>query len=115
MRRNADLLGRSSNEASGEKRLCNRRDRSRRERHVQADKQYPDVLQTGEAVARLRPVAVAGVQHAGRNTEDYPADEVQAMAQHIASELARPSGRFKTRKRPNSKHCAVTQLAAMTM
>ena len=45
-------------------------------------------LTTGEAVARLGPVAVAGVQHAGRNTEDYPADEAQAMAQRIASELA---------------------------
>ena len=41
-------------------------------------------LTTGEAVARLGPVAFAGVQHAGRNTEDYPA----AMAQRIASELA---------------------------
>jgi hypothetical protein len=45
-------------------------------------------LTAGEAVARLDPVAFAGVQHAGRNTEDYPADEVQAMAQRIASELA---------------------------
>ena len=45
-------------------------------------------LTAGEAVARLGPVAFAGVQHAGRNTEDYPADEVQAMAQRIASELA---------------------------
>ena len=44
-------------------------------------------LTTGEAVARLGPVAFAGVQHAGRNTEDYPADEAQAMAR-IASELA---------------------------
>ena len=45
-------------------------------------------LTAGEAVARLGPVAFAGVQHAGRNTEDYPADEAQAMAQRIASELA---------------------------
>jgi hypothetical protein len=29
----------------------------------------------------------AGVQHAGRNTEDYPADEVQDMAQRIASDF----------------------------
>ena len=35
-------------------------------------------LTAGEAVTRLGPVAFAGVQHAGRNTEDYPADEVQA-------------------------------------
>ena len=26
-----------------------------------------------------------GIQHAGRNTEDYPSDEVQDMAQQIAS------------------------------
>jgi hypothetical protein len=43
----------------------------------------------GEDVARLGPVAFAGVQHAGRNTEDYPPDEVQAMAQRIASELGK--------------------------
>jgi hypothetical protein len=41
----------------------------------------------GEDVARLGPTAFAGVQHAGRDTDDYPADEVQAMAQRIASEL----------------------------
>jgi hypothetical protein len=46
-------------------------------------------LTAGEDVARLGPVAFAGVQHAGRNTEDYPADEVQAMAQRIASELGK--------------------------
>ena len=45
-------------------------------------------LTAGEDAARLGPVAFAGVQHAGRNTEDYPADEAQAMAQRIASELA---------------------------
>jgi hypothetical protein len=45
-------------------------------------------LRAGENVARLSPVAFAGVQHAGRGTEDYPADEVQVMAQRIASELA---------------------------
>lgn len=44
---------------------------------------------TGEDVARLGPVAFAGVQHAGRNTEDYPPDEVQAMAQRIAAELGK--------------------------
>jgi hypothetical protein len=31
----------------------------------------------------------AGVQHAGHNTGDYPSDEVQDMAQQIASEHAR--------------------------
>jgi hypothetical protein len=40
-------------------------------------------------IARLGPVSSAGVQHAGRDTEDYPSDEVQDMAQQIASEHAR--------------------------
>ena len=44
-------------------------------------------LRAGKDVARLGPVGFSGVQHAGRNTGDYPADEVQAMAQRIASEL----------------------------
>jgi hypothetical protein len=39
-------------------------------------------------IARLGPISFAGVQHAGRNTEDYPADEVRDMAQRIASEFA---------------------------
>lgn len=46
-------------------------------------------LAAGEDVARPSPVAFAGVQHAGRNTGDYPDDEVQAMAQRIASELGK--------------------------
>lgn len=32
--------------------------------------------------------SLAGVQHAGRNTADYPSNEVQDMAQQIASEHA---------------------------
>ncbi len=36
--------------------------------------------------ARLGPVSFVGVEHAGRDTEDYPRDEVQNMAQQIASE-----------------------------
>jgi hypothetical protein len=36
---------------------------------------------------RLGPVSFAGVQHAGRNTEDYSSDEVRNMAQRIASEF----------------------------
>jgi hypothetical protein len=36
--------------------------------------------------ARLGPVSCVGVEHAGRDTEDYPRDEVQNMAQQIASE-----------------------------
>src|ERR1700732_3853772 len=38
-------------------------------------------------IARLGPVSFAGVQHAGRNTQDYPSDEVQEMAQRIASDF----------------------------
>jgi hypothetical protein len=36
--------------------------------------------------AGLGPVSCVGVEHAGRDTEDYPRDEVQNMAQQIASE-----------------------------
>jgi hypothetical protein len=43
----------------------------------------------GEDVARLGSVVFAGVQHAGRNTGDYGPDEVQVMAQRIASELGK--------------------------
>jgi hypothetical protein len=39
-------------------------------------------------IARLGPVSFAGVQHAGRGTEDYPSDEVQNMAQRIAPDFA---------------------------
>jgi hypothetical protein len=45
-------------------------------------------LANSEDVARLGPVAFAGVEHDGRDTADYPADEVQAMAQLVASEVA---------------------------
>jgi len=38
-------------------------------------------------IARLGPVLFAGVQRAERNTEDYPSDEVQDMAQRIASDF----------------------------
>jgi hypothetical protein len=33
-------------------------------------------------------VSLAGVEHAGRDTGDYPADEVQDIAQQIATEHA---------------------------
>jgi hypothetical protein len=33
-------------------------------------------------------LSLAGIQHAGQNTGDYPSDEVQDMAQQIASGLA---------------------------
>jgi len=44
-------------------------------------------LADSDDIARLGRVSFAGVQHAGRDTGDYPADEVNAMAQRIASEL----------------------------
>lgn len=37
-------------------------------------------------IERLGPVSFVGVQHGGRNTEDYNSDEVEAMARQIASE-----------------------------
>jgi hypothetical protein len=47
-------------------------------------------LADGDDVARLGPVSAARVRHAGASgdTQDYPADEVQRMAQRIAVEVA---------------------------
>ncbi|MGA8075832.1 MAG: hypothetical protein WB868_00415 [Xanthobacteraceae bacterium] len=47
-------------------------------------------LAGGGDIARLGPVSPQAVRHAGGSgdTADYPADEVQAMAQNIASEAA---------------------------
>jgi hypothetical protein len=39
-------------------------------------------------IARLGLASFAGVQHAGHDTEDYPPNEVQDMAQRIALEFA---------------------------
>jgi hypothetical protein len=39
-------------------------------------------------IARLGPVSFMGVQHGGRNTEDYNSDEVEAMARQVATEHA---------------------------
>jgi hypothetical protein len=39
-------------------------------------------------IASVGPVSFAGVQHAGRNTGDYPSAEVQEMARLIAIEFA---------------------------
>jgi hypothetical protein len=39
-------------------------------------------------IASVGPVSFAGVQHAGRNTGDYPSAEVREMAQLIATEFA---------------------------
>ena len=35
--------------------------------------------------AETGALSLAGIQHAGRDTDDYPSDEVQDMAQQIAS------------------------------
>jgi hypothetical protein len=39
-------------------------------------------------IASVGPVSFAGVQHAGRNTGDYPSAEVEEMARLIATEFA---------------------------
>jgi hypothetical protein len=39
-------------------------------------------------IARLGPLSFMGVQHGGRNTEDYNSDEVEAVARQVASEQA---------------------------
>jgi hypothetical protein len=47
-------------------------------------------LAKSEDVARLGPVSLGPVRHTGPSgdTEDYPFDEVQDMAQRIATEVA---------------------------
>lgn len=62
-------------------------------------------LARSDDVARLGPVSLGQVRHAGRrgDTEDYPADEVQAMVQRVLlRKWARPFGQLKTRKRPTN-------------
>ena len=46
-------------------------------------------LAESEDIARLGPVSLERVRHAGPSgdTEDYPSDEVQDMAQRIASDV----------------------------
>jgi hypothetical protein len=46
-------------------------------------------LADSEDIARLGPVSPSRFRHAGPrgDTEDYPADEIQDMAQHIAAEV----------------------------
>jgi len=46
-------------------------------------------LTVANDLARFRPISLAGIQHAGRDTEDYPSEEVEEMARQIASEHAR--------------------------
>jgi hypothetical protein len=47
-------------------------------------------LADSEDIARLGPVSLGRVRHAGASgdTEDYPSDEIQKMAENIASESA---------------------------
>jgi hypothetical protein len=47
-------------------------------------------LAESEDIARLGPVSLSRVRHAGPSgdTKDYPCNEVQDMAQRIASEVA---------------------------
>jgi hypothetical protein len=59
-------------------------------------------LRAGQDVAPLGPVGFSGVQH-GRNTGDYPADEVQAMAQRIASELGASLWLFQEEKEADKR------------
>jgi hypothetical protein len=57
-------------------------------------------LADGDDVARLGPVSAAHVRHAGASgdTQDYPADEVQRMAQRIAVEVATSVWRVQDEK-----------------
>jgi hypothetical protein len=59
-------------------------------------------LADGDDIARFGPVSSASVRHAGAmgDTGDYPADEVQGMAQGIASEIAASVWGYRTRRRP---------------
>jgi hypothetical protein len=54
-------------------------------------------LADSEDVARLGPVSLGHVRHAGPSgdTEEYPADEVQQMAQRLASESAKAAWSLK--------------------
>jgi hypothetical protein len=61
--------------------------------------------------ARLGPVSFAGVQHAGHDIEDYSPDEVQDMAQRIASEFA-GSVCFQERNPLTDIRNAITDAAA---
>jgi hypothetical protein len=60
-------------------------------------------LAGSEDIARLG-LSLERVRHAGPSgdTEDYPSDEVQDMAQRIASDVGASFGRFKMRKRPTN-------------
>ena len=45
----------------------------------------PDCTYGFYRLAETGALSLAGIQHAGRDTDDYPSDEVQDMAQQIAS------------------------------
>jgi hypothetical protein len=56
-------------------------------------------LADGDDIARLGPASLASVSG---DTEDYPADEVQGMAQRIASEVAASVWRIQDEKEADS-------------
>jgi hypothetical protein len=57
-------------------------------------------LAESEDIARLGPVSLERVRHAGPSgdTEDYPSDEVQDMAQRIASNVGASVGSVQDEK-----------------
>ena len=74
--------------------------------------------------AETGALALGGIQHAGRGTDDYPSDEVQEMAQQIASghasvhfsqfqdeqEVNRgPWGNFATQAKRNSEPTIISE------
>jgi cytochrome c1 len=55
--------------------------------------------------ARCGSLSLAGIQHAGRDTDDYPSNEVQDMAQQIASGHASAHfGPFQDKEGVNRVH-----------
>jgi len=69
-------------------------------------------LADGDDIARLGPVSFAGVQHAGRNTGDYVPQEVQDMAQRLASEFAASVWSVRETHAPSGIRNAPTDAAA---
>ena len=71
-------------------------------------------LAAGEDVARLSPVAFAGVQHAGATPKTILPMRFKPWRSALLRNSVRPFGQFKRRKKPISERCAVTRLAATT-
>ena len=68
-------------------------------------------------VARLGPISLERVRHAsaGGDTGDYLSDEVQEMAQLVASELAASVWSVQEEKEVNKLSAAVPESAALMM